>query len=71
MKQLTTCKIGSRVYSKGMKVSQQFPRSIQGTIDGSLTTIITGTIDKIVETRNAAFATILQDDGVKRLVVLG
>lgn len=55
-------------YRLGQQVSQQFPRNIN--CDG-WTTIITGEIVKLWETRNAGWAIIKQKDDVKRLVCIG
>lgn len=60
-------------YYVGQQVSQQFPQTINDTYGPNcfLTDVITGTIEKIIETRDAAFATIRQEDGKLRLVILG
>lgn len=60
-------------YTVGACVSQQFPRSLNDTFGTGcfLTPLIEGTITKIVETQNGAFAIVEEDNGQKRLVVLG
>jgi hypothetical protein len=69
MKQLRTCILDNHTYYVGQRIKKQFPISFRTRYP--LTEVISGTIEKIVETKNAIFATIIQDNERLRFVVLG
>ena len=69
MKQIKTCTLDNYTYYVGQRIKKRFPISF--TTRYPLTEVISGTIEKIVETKNAIFATIIQDNESLRFIVLG